>query len=219
MARQARSQATRRKIIDAAVELFGTVGYGSTGLAEIAEYAHVTKGAFYYHFESKESLASAVIDETTTAVVDTFVDICKSAAPALENLIHGTFVIADLMANDELVRIGGQLGRALPHLDAAARGYTEWTAAVMAQVAQSRNEGDLRDDLDTDTAGEFIIAALAGAQLMSTAITGRSDLQQRWIRMWRLMLPAVVAPESLSYFCEFMEREAVRGVERGSSPD
>ncbi len=64
MARQARAEATRKKIIDTAVELFIDLGYGETGLAEILQRADVTKGAFYYHFDSKEAVAAAIIDST-----------------------------------------------------------------------------------------------------------------------------------------------------------
>ena len=49
MVRQARSEATRKKIVDAAVELFTEVGYQATGLGDIIERAEMTKGALYYH--------------------------------------------------------------------------------------------------------------------------------------------------------------------------
>jgi AcrR family transcriptional regulator len=37
------------------------------GVAEICKAARVPKGSFYYHFESKEALALAVIDEHCAA--------------------------------------------------------------------------------------------------------------------------------------------------------
>ena len=67
---QARAEATRRRIIDAAIALFSEEGYGDTGLAAIMDRADVSKGAFYYHFESKEALASAIIDEGVTQLLD-----------------------------------------------------------------------------------------------------------------------------------------------------
>src|SRR5690349_17950524 len=53
--RQARSEVTRRKIIDAAVGLFNDVGYSNAGLGDIIEHAGLTKGALYHHFSSKEA--------------------------------------------------------------------------------------------------------------------------------------------------------------------
>ena len=42
MAIQARADATRRKIMDAAVDLFDEVGYGDTPLSEIIDRAKIT---------------------------------------------------------------------------------------------------------------------------------------------------------------------------------
>lgn len=47
MAVQARAEETRQKILEAAVDLFDSVGYGDTGLADIMSRAEITKGAFY----------------------------------------------------------------------------------------------------------------------------------------------------------------------------
>ena len=57
--RQSRSEVTRGKIIDAAVEMFNDGGYSSTGLGDIVERTGMTKGALYHHFNSKEALAAA----------------------------------------------------------------------------------------------------------------------------------------------------------------
>lgn len=53
---QARSAATRQKILQAALSLFSQSGYDATGVAEICQAAGVSKGAFYYHFPSKQAL-------------------------------------------------------------------------------------------------------------------------------------------------------------------
>ncbi len=52
--RQLRSAATRTRILDAAGELFARRGYDATSVADICEQTGVTKGAFYYHFASKQ---------------------------------------------------------------------------------------------------------------------------------------------------------------------
>jgi AcrR family transcriptional regulator len=57
MVPQARSEATRQKILDAAIDLFSEVGYAAAGLGEIIERAGTTKGHLYHHFDSKEALA------------------------------------------------------------------------------------------------------------------------------------------------------------------
>jgi AcrR family transcriptional regulator len=58
------AEATRRAIIEAALELFVERGFHKTSMEEIGEYARVTKGAIYYHFAGgKESVFEAVLAE------------------------------------------------------------------------------------------------------------------------------------------------------------
>ena len=72
----------------------------------------MTKGALYYHFDSKESLATAIIEEGSARLAEAFRSIAASSAPALETIIHGVFVVADLMSTDQIARSGMQLLRA-----------------------------------------------------------------------------------------------------------
>ncbi|MDR3055883.1 MAG: TetR family transcriptional regulator [Zoogloeaceae bacterium] len=64
MARKTRedAQATRNRILDTAVELFGSQGVSRTSLNDIARHAGVTRGAIYGHFENKVDLFSAMIE-------------------------------------------------------------------------------------------------------------------------------------------------------------
>ncbi len=63
MARQVRSELTRRRILDAAIDVFSEVGYAAAGWGTIIDRTGMTKGALYHHFDSKEALASDIIDE------------------------------------------------------------------------------------------------------------------------------------------------------------
>jgi len=57
----ARRQATRERLMDAAVELFGERGVLAASVEEICERAGFTRGAFYSNFESKDELCLAVV--------------------------------------------------------------------------------------------------------------------------------------------------------------
>jgi AcrR family transcriptional regulator len=61
MARSA--EATRRRIIDAAYELFYRRGYARVGIDEVAERASITKRTFYYHFTSKDELLAKALEQ------------------------------------------------------------------------------------------------------------------------------------------------------------
>ena len=211
MGRQARAEATRAKIIDAAVELFDEIGFASAGLGDIIERANITKGALYYHFDSKESLASAIIEEATERVIGTFREIASSSSPALENMVHGSFVVLGLIANDKLARIGRQLARALGQFNGTgAQTYQDWTVVVSGQARKAAEEGDLRNGADPEVVAATIIAVLLGVEQLSTALTHGSDMLVRLSWAWQLLLPSIAAEESLAYFQEYLAREAVR---------
>jgi AcrR family transcriptional regulator len=58
-----RSEATRSKILDAALELFRDRGFEATTMREIAERAGVATGAAYYYFDSKDAIVLAFYDQ------------------------------------------------------------------------------------------------------------------------------------------------------------
>jgi AcrR family transcriptional regulator len=211
MVRQARSEATRTKIITSAVELFNETGYPATGLGDIIERAEMTKGALYYHFDSKESLATAIIEEGSAHLVEAFRSIITSSAPALEGIIHGVFVVADLLSTDQIARSATQLLRAFGEFnEAATRTYGGWVAQMMQSTRQAIDEGDIRGDLDPQAVGETIVGSMLGAELLANATTAGADILARVARTWKVLLPAIVTQESLSYFDEFLARESMR---------
>ncbi|OYO00706.1 hypothetical protein CGZ95_08760 [Enemella evansiae] len=57
----ARRAQTRRRLMDAAVEVFADRGVNAASVEEISELAGFTRGAFYSNFESKEDLCAALM--------------------------------------------------------------------------------------------------------------------------------------------------------------
>ncbi|MBN2494840.1 MAG: TetR/AcrR family transcriptional regulator [Deltaproteobacteria bacterium] len=53
---------TRDKILEAADDLFGQVGYDAATTREIAERCQVNKALIHYHFKNKEGLLASVLD-------------------------------------------------------------------------------------------------------------------------------------------------------------
>jgi AcrR family transcriptional regulator len=178
---------------------------------DIIERAEMTKGALYYHFDSKEALATAIIEEGSTNLMTAFQGIAQSPAPALESMIHGVFVVADLLGTDKVARSGTHLLRAFGEFnEAAARTYAGWVVAMTACTGQAIAEGDLLPDLDAQAVAETIVAAMLGAELLSNATAAGADVLQRVARTWTVLLPGIVSPESLPYFREFLSRESLR---------
>jgi AcrR family transcriptional regulator len=218
MARQTRSEATRRKLLDAAIEVFGEVGFAAAGRNAIVERAGMTKGALYHHFDSMESLASVIIDEGCDAVFNTFHNICQPSSPAFEAMIHGTFAAADILESDDTARVAEQLSLALgPFNETAARVSARWVEAMAPQAKRAIAEGDLTEDLDPQTIGEFVVAAMFGTRLLTTTMPD-GDAVGRLRRMWEMLLPVIATDASLPYFREFLAREVLRHLPSAVAP-
>lgn len=219
MARQVRSEATRRKILDAAVDVFTEVGYASADRGTIIERTGMTKGAFYHHFDSMESLASAIIDEGAKLVLDVLGGMSDSFSPALENMVHGSFVVADLFASDKVARTAEQLTLAFGKFnDTGASVYASWVEGMAAEVSRAITEGDLREDLDPKRVSESIIGATFGTRILSQSTPAGNDLIGRLTQMWELLFPAIVTETSLAYYREYLAREALRHIKHEPAP-
>ena len=77
-----RSEATRSRVLDAALGGFTEKGYDATSVADICAAAGVSKGAFYHHFPSKQALFIvllerwlAELDATIRAAADSSVPV------------------------------------------------------------------------------------------------------------------------------------------------
>lgn len=54
---------TKRKIFEAAMELFAKKGYDGTSVEEITSVVGIAKGTLYYHFSSKEEIFYFLVEE------------------------------------------------------------------------------------------------------------------------------------------------------------
>jgi len=65
-----RSRTTQDKLISAARRLFEDHGYAAAPIDEIARQAGVTRGALYHHFNGKQGLFRAVIEDIQDELAD-----------------------------------------------------------------------------------------------------------------------------------------------------
>jgi AcrR family transcriptional regulator len=227
MARQVRSEATRRKILDAAIEVFGEVGYAAAGWSTIIERTGMTKGALYHHFDSKESLASNLIEEGSDKILGAYRNVCGSSSPGLENMVHGSFTIVEVLASDKMARTAAQLATALSGFnEAASRFYANLVLETAQEARRAVKEGDLRSDVEPDVLSASIVGTISGMRLIATAISSHGrigdivgDPFARLHQIWELLLPGIVSEASLPYFQQFLRREVMRHTAASASRD
>jgi AcrR family transcriptional regulator len=76
----------RQRLLASAIELFTRSGYANTTVREIVEAAGVTKPSLYYHFQSKEGLYLAIMQETYVEY-DALVDrLCSAGGTSWERI-------------------------------------------------------------------------------------------------------------------------------------
>ncbi|MEU6347759.1 ScbR family autoregulator-binding transcription factor [Streptomyces sp. NPDC047072] len=190
MARQERAIRTRRTIIEAAGAVFDEYGYAASTIAMVLERADVTKGALYFHFPSKESLAQAVLDE----------QLSLGAVPPhpckLQEIIDITFVFGQRLLGNPLLK--GSVRLTVDQCSAPGVDHTgpfrQWGDHLEDMLHTARDQGELLPTVEPRDTAELLVGAFAGVQLMSRALSGRDDLGHRIAVMWRHILPGVAVP-------------------------
>jgi len=66
--RIAQGEVTRRQLIDVATRLFAEQGYEDTSTEQVLREAGVSRGSLYHHFDGKDRLFEAVVEQLMTVV-------------------------------------------------------------------------------------------------------------------------------------------------------
>src|SRR5512135_2558631 len=96
---QQRSAETRARMLDSAVRRFAIAGYDSASVDEICEDAGVSKGAFYHHFPSKQSVFLALM-QGWLSLIDAGMEGFRQGTVA-ETLVHMTDMLPGVFASAE----------------------------------------------------------------------------------------------------------------------
>ncbi len=203
MARQERAIRTRRVILEAAGAVFDEHGYTATTISMVLERAEVTKGALYFHFSSKESLAQAVLDEQVPfgAVPP---QPCK-----LQELVDMTFVFGQRLLGNSLLKGSVRLAvdQSAPSGADHSGPFRQWADHLVVLLERARDQGELLPTVVPRQTVELLVGAFAGIQLMSRALTDRADLAERISVLWGHVLPSIAVPGLLPG----IDREPDRG--------
>src|SRR4249919_928325 len=106
--RQEQALATRQRILDAALGLFGSNGYGATSIAAIAREAGVVPETIYATFGSKRGIVDGLIERAVPHEVLAEIDARWSARagdPAAQLAVVAAFSTAFWGRNDELATV------------------------------------------------------------------------------------------------------------------
>lgn len=188
--RAASAQATRRRLLDAAIERFAADGL-QVSFDAVAADAGATKGALYHHFGSKDGLVQAVYREAVN----------RHAQRVLHDSAQGTGrqrLLGLIDASTRLYTSRTPFYRLLValHLDAAGarpqlldiaeRVHRQQRDHMIALVRAGQADGSIRADVDPEAVGVTVNAALEGFVLVHQLES--ADSQRRLVAKFRQLM-------------------------------
>ncbi|WP_411812792.1 TetR/AcrR family transcriptional regulator [Chryseobacterium scophthalmum] len=167
-----KSEATRQNILQKAFELIYTNGYQTTSVDEIIATTQVTKGAFYYHFKTKDEMGLAIINERMRPTFkNTFIEPFQSDVNPLDtiyNLMHHL-----LMENEDLkVEYGCPASNFTQEMAPWNIEFTkalnelslEWEKAMIDAIEKGKENGKIKSDINAKEVAVFVISGYWGVR-------------------------------------------------------
>ncbi len=162
--RKARKQDKRRRILEAAVRLFGSGGFYKTRIGDIAKSANVATGTVYTYFESKETILHAVFDEFMgrfLAAGRGDLEGCAGARERLQRIVE--LHLESLGEDRDLTTVFQiELRHSVRFMDlySRSRQLKEYFRLIDEILKEGREEGVFRQGLDTWFATRCIFGVL-----------------------------------------------------------
>ena len=96
---------TKERILVAALEMFSQNGYAGTNIRELSASLGLVKSGVYKHFESKEAIWNALLDQMITYYADRFgsAEHLPPVPDSLEGLVEMTMRLVDFTVHDEKI--------------------------------------------------------------------------------------------------------------------
>ena len=147
----ARKSLTRDDWLRAAMELLRTRGIGGVRVLPLAKELRVTRGSFYWHFESHQDLLDAMLQWWDTEMTDAVIhhaDALKGNAPQRLRRAAEDIVANDLTRYESAVRSWAEGDkRAAKALRRVLRKRVEYITGLFEEAGFPPGEARLRGDL------------------------------------------------------------------------
>jgi TetR/AcrR family transcriptional regulator, transcriptional repressor for nem operon len=155
-------------LLKAAFKEMHRSGFRSADLDAILAKAGVTKGALYYHFDDKEALGYAVVDEVVTSITrEKWVRPLQNAKNPIDALVC---IVQSISLKPEDLQRGyplNNLFQEMSPLDAGFRKRTAkvfkgWHDAITVALQQGQKRGVVRSHVNANETATFLMAAIEG---------------------------------------------------------
>lgn len=165
-----KAEATRLTILQKAFELIYVKGYQATSIDDIIATTQVTKGAFYYHFKTKDEMGLAIINEILKpTLASSFIDPLQNEQNPLDaiySLIHHLLMENEFLKveygcpasnfTQEMTPWNADFNNALNELT------EQWTKVMIATVEKGKKNGFIRTNVNAKQVTSFVMSGYWG---------------------------------------------------------
>lgn len=182
--REERANATRRRILDVARQLFADQGFAAVTMQGIARHAGVSLATVYLYFPGKATVVAGLAEDVVSQA-DLSVEQVESEPDPVRQLAIGARIIRTL--NERSWLVAGILRSAHGTDEGLARVWKLWQQrhleAIRRAIAAIDRRGALREGLSIDEATDAFYA-LAGTDVYRALVRERgwpSERYERWL--------------------------------------
>ena len=190
--------ATMQRMQVTGLELFYKKGYYNTSVDDILKELELSKGAFYYHFDSKEDFFVQIIENLLVRKVysmliepveghDNTADmIMKCFDDALETAVHNELDFGFVLGNF-ISEFNGRNDKIMKHLNDIIK---IWEVNLVSTIQKGKFEGHIDRHVDAEGAALFIMSAFMGVRTLMVE-TAPSARKYRFMSQLRLFLKSI----------------------------
>jgi len=174
--------------------VFAERGYADTTMAQLIERSGLTKGAFYFHFSSKEQLALAVIEEKQRQWIDSVVQAISAEPRAFDRLRAVALALVKVHRDPSafsVSRLTRDLARVAGVSDVVRDHMRTWVGLVAGLIGQAQAEGDLPEAIDADDFAAVLVAATDGLKDLGALIDSPSRARRAYERRMNTLVTLV----------------------------
>lgn len=167
-----KSQETRLNILRKAFDLIYQKGYQTTSVDEIIATTQVTKGAFYYHFKTKDEMGLAILNELMIPTFkNNFIEPFKNEGNPLD-IIHGLLYYLLIESEDLKVEYGCPASNFTQEMAPWNINFTkalntlslDWEKTMIDAIEKAQLDGTVRKDVNAKEIAVFVMSGYWGVR-------------------------------------------------------
>ena len=189
--KQERAVRTRAQILSAAAKAFADKGYPAVTMLDIAELAGVTKGAVYFHFANKESVAAAVAEQFYERLPKLADEVEALGLDPLETIRELLIRTAVMFRDDEVAQAGArlQIEKSLIGVPLPLPFVGSTDLLIELLVRAKGPEDALPGGTKPDAVARVLATGFFGLQHVSWILTDRADIVERVEELIATVIP------------------------------